>query len=66
LKPGYAADVTLFDPSEFAERATYDDPHQYPAGKTTTVLVNGVVTVDHADHTGALAGKLLRRLSAGA
>jgi N-acyl-D-amino-acid deacylase len=63
LKPGYAADVTIFDPTEFAERATYDNPHQYPAGKATTVLVNGIVTVDHADHTGALAGKLIRRAS---
>ncbi len=61
LKPGYAADVTIFDPAEFAERATYDDPHQYPAGHATTVLVNGAVTVDHADHTGALAGKLIKR-----
>ncbi|HEY3917092.1 MAG TPA: D-aminoacylase [Stellaceae bacterium] len=61
LKPGYAADVTIFDPAEFAERATYADPHQYPAGKATTVLVNGAVTVDHAEHTGALAGKLLTR-----
>lgn len=61
LKPGWAADVTIFDPEEFAERASYDDPHQYPAGAKTTVLVNGVVTVDHAEHTGALAGKLLKR-----
>ena len=64
LRPGYAADVTLFDPTEFAERASYDDPHQYPAGTKTTVLVNGVVTVDHAEHTGALAGRLLRRVPA--
>jgi N-acyl-D-aspartate/D-glutamate deacylase len=63
LKPGYAADVTIFDPAEFAERASYADPHQYPAGSATTVLVNGAVTVDHAEHTGALAGKLLRRAS---
>lgn len=61
LKPGYAADVTIFDPKEFGERATYQEPHQYPAGATTTVLVNGIVTVDHAEHTGALAGRLLRR-----
>lgn len=61
LKPGYAADVTIFDPAAFAERATYADPHQFPAGDTTTVLVNGVVTVDHAEHTGALAGRLLKR-----
>jgi N-acyl-D-amino-acid deacylase len=61
LRPGYAADVTIFDPAEFAERASYADPHQYPAGNATTVLVNGTITVDHAEHTGALAGKLLRR-----
>jgi N-acyl-D-amino-acid deacylase len=61
LREGYAADVTIFDPAEFRERATYQRPHQYPAGSSTTVLVNGVVTVDHAEHTGALAGKLLRR-----
>ncbi|HVA13524.1 MAG TPA: D-aminoacylase [Stellaceae bacterium] len=62
LRPGYAADITIFDPAEFRERASYADPHQYPAGKATTVLVNGTVTVDHAEHTGALAGRLLRRV----
>jgi N-acyl-D-aspartate/D-glutamate deacylase len=61
LRPGYAADVMIFDPGEFRELATYADPHRYPAGKATTVLVNGAVTVDHAEHTGALAGKLLTR-----
>lgn len=61
LKTGYAADVTIFDPAEFRERATYQNPHQFPAGNSTTVLVNGVVTVDHAEHTGALKGKLLKR-----
>ncbi|MGH7032680.1 MAG: amidohydrolase family protein, partial [Stellaceae bacterium] len=61
LRDGYAADVTIFDPAEFRERATYQDPHQFPAGTSTTVLVNGVVTVDHAEHTGALAGQRLRR-----
>ena len=64
LKTGYAADITLFDPAEFRERATYQDPHQYPAGDSTTVLVNGTVTIDHAEHTGALAGDLLKRASA--
>ena len=59
LRAGYAADITIFDLAEFAERATYADPHQYPAGKATTVLVNGAVTVDHAEHTGALNGRLL-------
>lgn len=61
LRPGYAADVTIFDPAEFRERATYQNPHQFPAGQSTTVLVNGMVTVERAEHTGALAGRLLRR-----
>ena len=61
IAEGYAADVTMFDPREFRERATYAQPHQYPAGAATTVLVNGIVTVDHAEHTGALAGSLLKR-----
>jgi N-acyl-D-amino-acid deacylase len=62
LREAYAADITIFDPAEFAERATYAEPHQYPAGKATTVLVNGAVTVDHAEHTGALNGRLLKRI----
>jgi len=33
----------------------------YPAGTRTTVLVNGVVVVENADHTGARPGKALRR-----
>ncbi|HZT51973.1 MAG TPA: amidohydrolase family protein, partial [Stellaceae bacterium] len=61
LRPGFQADVTIFDPGEFAERATYEAPHQYPAGARTTVIVNGTVTVDQAEHTGARAGRLLRR-----
>jgi N-acyl-D-amino-acid deacylase len=61
LRAGYCADVTIFDPAEFAEAATYQKPHQYPTGASTTVLVNGTVTVDRAEHTGALAGRLLRR-----
>jgi len=61
LRPGWHADVTVFDPATFAERATYDRPHQYPAGDATIVIVNGAVTVDRAEHTGARAGRLLRR-----
>ncbi len=61
VREGFYADLVLFDAAEFAERATYADPHQYPAGRSTTVIVNGAVTVASAEHTGALAGRLLRR-----
>ena len=39
LKPGHRADIAIFDPADFDERATYADPHQYPSGLRTTVIV---------------------------
>jgi N-acyl-D-aspartate/D-glutamate deacylase len=66
LKEGYRADVVLFDPADFKDQATYADPHRYPTGTRTTVLVNGEVVIDNAKHTGALPGKVLRRDAAGA
>jgi N-acyl-D-amino-acid deacylase len=59
LRPGAAADVTVYDPATIAERATYDDPHRYAAG-VSTVVVNGTVVIDGGDHTGALPGRVLR------
>jgi N-acyl-D-amino-acid deacylase len=61
LKEGYRADITIFDPADFNDRATYADPHQYPSGARTTVLVNGTVVVEYARHTGATPGMVLRR-----
>ena len=42
LKEGCRADVAVFDPADFKDRATYADPHQFPSGARTTVIVNGV------------------------
>lgn len=61
LRPGMWADVTLFEPDVFLDLSTYEDPHRYPAGDRTTVLVNGQVVIDRAQHTGALPGRVLRR-----
>jgi N-acyl-D-aspartate/D-glutamate deacylase len=61
LRENYRADVTVFDPANFRDRATYADPHQYPSGTRTTVIVNGTLVVEDATHTGALPGKVLRR-----
>ncbi len=66
LREGYRADITIFDPDDFKDRATYAEPHQYPSGARTTVLVNGVVVVEDARHTGALPGMVLRRGADGA
>jgi N-acyl-D-aspartate/D-glutamate deacylase len=60
LREGHAADVTVFDPARIADRATYDEPHQFASG-VSTVIVNGAVAIDGGDHTGALAGRVLRR-----
>lgn len=65
LKPGLAADITLFEPQVFLDLSTYEEPHRYPAGERTTVLVNGEVVIDEARHTGALPGRVLRRATDG-
>jgi N-acyl-D-amino-acid deacylase len=65
IKEGYRADITIFDPADFKDRATYAEPHQYPTGARTTVLVNGVVVVEDARHTGATPGIVLRRAADG-
>jgi N-acyl-D-amino-acid deacylase len=61
LKQGFRADVTMFDPDDFLDRATYGDPHQYPSGSRTNVIVNGTLVVENAQHSGATPGRVLRR-----
>ncbi len=59
LKPGFAADVAVFDPAKVAETNSFERPKSYAAG-VPFVLVNGVVVVDNGEHTGARPGKPLR------
>ena len=61
LRAGYRADITMFDPEDFRDEATYSDPHRYPSGARTTVIVNGNLVVENASHTGATPGMVLRR-----
>ncbi|MGH7046027.1 MAG: N-acyl-D-amino-acid deacylase family protein [Stellaceae bacterium] len=65
LRPGFRADISIFDPADFTDRATYAEPHLYPSGARTTVLVNGTIVVADARHTGALPGRVLRRAGDG-
>ena len=53
------------DPADFRDQATYAEPHRYPTGARTTVIVNGTIVIDSATHTGALPGTVLRRASDG-
>lgn len=60
LKTGMWADLVIFDPATVADKATFEDPFQYPVG-IDTVLVNGVVVLDEGTHTNARPGKVLKR-----
>lgn len=59
LKPGYFADLVLFDPAKVQDHATYDRPHQYSTG-VVHVLVNGVQVLKQGEHTGATPGRVVR------
>ncbi len=60
IREGYFADIVIFDEDAIEDRATWVDPHQYPAG-IAYVIVNGQVAVDHNQHSGKLAGRILRK-----
>jgi N-acyl-D-aspartate/D-glutamate deacylase len=59
LRPGQAADVTVFDPQRILDKATFEQPHQYAEG-VEYVVVNGAVVLDKGKHTGARPGGILR------
>jgi N-acyl-D-amino-acid deacylase len=59
LATGQAADLVMFDPVRVADRATYEQPHQYPDG-IVAVFVNGVAVVRDGAHTQARPGRVLR------
>ena len=60
IKDGQWADLVIFDPATVADKATFEDPFQYPVG-IDTVLVNGTVVLDEGKHTNARPGKVLKR-----
>ena len=59
IAPGLVADLTVFDPETVIDRATFDDPHQYPDG-IPHVFVGGVAVVRDGVVTGARPGVVLR------
>jgi N-acyl-D-amino-acid deacylase len=60
LRDGFKADIVVFDAGRVKAPATRTEPKQFPIG-IEHVVVNGKVVVDGGRHTGALAGRALRR-----
>jgi N-acyl-D-amino-acid deacylase len=58
LKPGLFADIVVFNAATIADRATYEQPHQYAVG-VRHVFVNGVHVLRDGEHTGATPGRAL-------
>ena len=59
LRPGYFADVVVFDPDTIIDHATFAEPHQYATG-VAHVFVNGTQVLADGEHTGALPGRVVR------
>ena len=59
LAVGAFADVVAFDPAAIADKATYEQPHQYAVGMRH-VVVNGVPVLRDGEHTGATPGRALK------
>jgi N-acyl-D-amino-acid deacylase len=58
IKEGMFADVAVFDPQTIADRATFEQPHQYSVG-VKHVFVNGVQVLKDGEHTGSKPGRAL-------
>jgi N-acyl-D-aspartate/D-glutamate deacylase len=59
LKKGYVADVVVFDPKTYRDKATFDQPHQYATG-VRYLFVNGRLVIDQGEFRGMLGGRVLR------
>ena len=71
LRPGLAADITIFDPDTI-NPMPQEIVHDFPAGAWRTqelasgvhyTIVNGQVLLENGRHTGALAGRVIRNSS---
>ena len=56
IAPGLAADLVAFDPARVSDRATFEEPFQYPDG-IRLVIVNGEVVLREGERSAAAPGK---------
>ncbi|MBT8366376.1 MAG: amidohydrolase family protein [Deltaproteobacteria bacterium] len=62
LKPGYAADITIFDLNKMVDKSTLKRPNVYPEG-IVNVFVNGSLELSNGERTPANGGLVIRRNS---
>ena len=60
LRPGFKADVVIFDPATVRDRATYEQPHQHSEG-FSLVIVNGQIVFEKGAMTESRPGRVLRK-----
>lgn len=58
IKEGYKADIIIFNQDKLSDRATYENPHQFPLG-ITSVMVNGRWAIRESTPTGIFPGKVI-------
>ena len=59
IKAGHYADIVVFDPKSFRDKATYERPHQHSTG-LKYLYVNGRLAIEDGNATNVLAGRVLR------
>ncbi len=59
LRPGYHADIVVFDPATYRDQATFDKPQAYATG-VRYVFLAGQAAVDDAKPSPKLYGRALR------
>jgi N-acyl-D-aspartate/D-glutamate deacylase len=60
IAEGYVADLVIFDPDRIRDRATYENPRQFPEG-IDYVIVNGKILVEKGELKKGRPGKVLRK-----
>jgi N-acyl-D-amino-acid deacylase len=59
VRPGFVADLVVFDPETVADKATFENPHQYSEG-FDYVIVNGVAVVADGELTDERSGRFVK------
>ena len=59
LKPGFFADIVVFDPELIEDKATFEEPLQFAVG-VEDVFVNGVQVLSESNHTGKFPGRFVK------